>query len=102
MKAIFGFVLLTLICNAHALVSSPRELRDDHKPGKPGKGVPSLGVPQSVQESWVMFAPYYPADNYTSPPEGCSIDQVRPATPVLVSGLFVLYRVVAIYLDHFS
>ena len=76
MKAISGsgLVLLTYVCYAHALLSPQTEFRDDHKADK---GVPSLGVPQSVQQTWAMFAPYYPADQYAAPPEGCSIDQVR-------------------------
>nr|VWP00524.1 N/A [Ganoderma boninense] len=70
--------LLTLTCVSyiHAKLSPAGSIRDAHKADKP-EGVPSLGVPQSIQQTWAMFSPYYPAAPYTKPPPGCTIDQVH-------------------------
>ena len=82
MKALSGLITLACVSYTYATFSPAGSVRDVHKADK---GVPSLGVPQSVQQTWAMFAPYYPAASYVKPPKGCSIDQVRPRFPVFVS-----------------
>ncbi|PIL37573.1 hypothetical protein GSI_01267 [Ganoderma sinense ZZ0214-1] len=74
MKALLMFITLTCVSFAHATLSSPVSTRANHKANKE---VPSLGVPKSVQETWAMFSPYYPAATYVKPPKGCSVDQVH-------------------------
>ena len=75
MVALFGLITLTYICYTHATFSTPGSFRDVDGAG----GIPSLGVPRAVQQSWVMYSPYYAAEPYVSPPRGCRVDQVCPA-----------------------
>ena len=75
MVALFGLITLTYICYTHATFSTPGSFRDVDGAG----GRPSLGVSRAVQQSWVMYSPYYAAEPYVSPPRGCRVDQVCPA-----------------------
>ena len=72
--ALLSLITLTYICYAYASLSSPSQHRNSKDAEQE---VPSLGVPRSVQQSWVMYSPYYPAESYVPPPEGCNLDQVR-------------------------
>ncbi|KAM5542355.1 hypothetical protein V8D89_003814 [Ganoderma adspersum] len=74
MKALSGLITLTCVSYTYATLSPAGSVRDVHKADK---GAPSLGVPQSVQQTWAMFSPYYPAASYVKPPKGCSVDQVH-------------------------
>ncbi|KIJ69724.1 hypothetical protein HYDPIDRAFT_22894 [Hydnomerulius pinastri MD-312] len=38
---------------------------------------PSLGFPQSLQQSWAQYSPWFPAATYEPPPAGCNIVQVN-------------------------
>ncbi|KAH7927515.1 acid phosphatase [Leucogyrophana mollusca] len=38
---------------------------------------PSLGLNQSLEQSWAEYSPYYPASEYTAPPDGCSVVQLQ-------------------------
>ncbi|KAG9317928.1 histidine phosphatase superfamily [Chiua virens] len=38
---------------------------------------PSLGFPQSLEQSWAQQSPYFPAATYVVPPSGCEITQVN-------------------------
>ncbi|EGN94960.1 hypothetical protein SERLA73DRAFT_170869 [Serpula lacrymans var. lacrymans S7.3] len=38
---------------------------------------PSLGFPQSMEQSWAQYSPYFPVDTYQAPPDGCSVTQVN-------------------------
>ncbi|KAH7923636.1 acid phosphatase [Leucogyrophana mollusca] len=38
---------------------------------------PSLGFNQTLEQTWAQYSPYYPAAEYTAPPDGCSIIQVN-------------------------
>ena len=38
---------------------------------------PSLGFPQSLEQSWAQYSPWFPVATYESPPAGCEIVQVR-------------------------
>lgn len=38
---------------------------------------PSLNVPLGIQRNWAESSPYFPIGVYTSPPQGCEIDQVN-------------------------
>ena len=71
--ALFALITLTFIYYTHA---SPPDSRRDIGGDKE---VPSLGVPRSVQQSWVMYSPFYAVEPYVPPPRGCSVDQVRLA-----------------------
>ena len=71
--ALFALITLTFIYYTHA---SPPDSRQGI--GR-DKEVPSLGVPRSVQQSWVMYSPFYAAEPYIPPPRGCSVDQVHLA-----------------------
>ncbi|TBU45166.1 phytase [Dichomitus squalens] len=72
--ALLSLITLTYICYAYASLSPSTVYRNSLDVDQE---VPSLGVPRSVQQSWVMYSPYYPSEPYVPPPEGCSLDQVR-------------------------
>ncbi|KAI0774716.1 phytase [Trametes elegans] len=62
---------LLFVCYAYA-TTQPRghfELReaDDSR----------LGVSRAVQQSWVMYSPYFAAEIYQAPPDSCKINQVN-------------------------
>ena len=74
--ALLAFVALTYVCYAYATLLPPAphyELREVDLDSQ----IPSLGVPRSVQQSWVMYSPYFAAEQYLPPPKGCKVDQVR-------------------------
>ena len=73
--ALLSLITLTYVCYAYASLSSPSQHRNSKDAEQEA---PSLGVPRSVQQSWVMYSPYYPAEVYVPPPHGCRLDQVRP------------------------
>jgi len=35
-----------------------------------------VGLPKEVQQAWASHSPYFPAAEYTAPPEGCEAVQV--------------------------
>jgi len=35
-----------------------------------------VGLPKEVQQAWAVHSPYFPAAEYTVPPEGCEVVQV--------------------------
>ncbi|KAI0751193.1 phytase [Daedaleopsis nitida] len=72
--ALLALLSLTYISYAYATSLQPKhhhELRDVDG------GVPPLGVSRSVQQSWVMYSPYFAAEPYRFPPKSCKIDQVN-------------------------
>ncbi|KIJ69717.1 hypothetical protein HYDPIDRAFT_77157 [Hydnomerulius pinastri MD-312] len=38
---------------------------------------PSLGFNQSLEQLWALYSPYYPVAEYSPPPVGCTVAQVR-------------------------
>ncbi len=94
MLALCRLITLTYLSYTHAALSRPGSLGDVDG----DKEIPSLGVPRTVQQSWVMYSPYYAAEPYVPPPRGCSVDQVRRASFCV---FFALYRVAAIPLEPF-
>ena len=95
MKALSGLITLACVSYTYATFSPAGSVRDVHKADK---GVPSLGVPQSVQQTWAMFAPYYPAASYVKPPKGCSIDQVSlPCICIIVFVRVSLTRAISFF-----
>ncbi|KAI0722495.1 phytase [Earliella scabrosa] len=74
--ALLALLSLTYICYAYATLLPPAphyELREVDLDSQ----IPSLGVPRSVQQSWVMYSPYFAAEQYLPPPKGCKVDQVH-------------------------
>ncbi|RDX55363.1 phytase [Lentinus brumalis] len=65
---------MAYLCYAYAVSLPPRphlSLRDG------ASLVPSLGVPDDVQQSWSMYSPYFAAGTYEAPPDRCLVDQVN-------------------------
>ncbi len=71
--ALLAMVTMAYLCYAYAVSLPPRphlSLRDG------ASLVPSLGVPDDVQQSWSMYSPYFAAGTYEAPPDRCLVDQV--------------------------
>ncbi|CAL1699910.1 unnamed protein product [Somion occarium] len=46
--------------------------------GGPTKPItPILGVPREIQRNWAQYSPYFPVEDYRSPPKGCAVTQVN-------------------------
>ena len=40
-----------------------------------------IGLPKEVQQAWATHSPYFPAAEYTAPPERCEVVQVSYSVP---------------------
>ncbi|THH02813.1 hypothetical protein EW145_g6696 [Phellinidium pouzarii] len=69
MICMFILIYLKLLLFFSALVES--------KSGMVKTVTPQINIPSRIKHSWAQYAPYFPVEDYRSPPSHCSITQVN-------------------------